>query len=326
MKKITVSAPGKLILFGEHAVLYNRPCLVTAVDQRMKATVELLDKPEFQLNAPDVNCLNYKKDIRNIGRGKIPKGAIFVEIAVKNFIDIARPSSLLKGIKITTKSEFSSQLGFGSSSASTVCVIKALSELFNVNLTQKEIFDLSYQTVLEVQGAGSGFDVAAAVYGGTLYFIRTGKTIDPLNISHLPFIVAYSGLKADTVKLINQVKEKSVKEPSVVENIYNQIQEIVEKAKITIKSENWEKIGNLMNKNQQLLFQLGVSAPQLDNMIAEALRAGAYGAKLSGAGGGDCIIALVHKNKKIAVRKSIESAGGEIIPVQVNAPGARIES
>ena len=84
MNKVTVSAPGKLMLFGEHAVVYNHPCLVTAVDQRMRATVEFLDSSDFELEASDVEVTNYKKSIGELGRGDIPKGAQFVEIAVKN--------------------------------------------------------------------------------------------------------------------------------------------------------------------------------------------------------------------------------------------------
>src|SRR3990167_7052888 len=83
-KKIIVSAPGKLMLFGEHAVVYNHPCLVTAVDQRMRATVSLLDRQEFQLEASDVDVSNYSKPLSELGAGDIPKGAKFVEIAVKN--------------------------------------------------------------------------------------------------------------------------------------------------------------------------------------------------------------------------------------------------
>ena len=171
------------MLFGEHAVVYNHPCLVTAVDQRIKATVSLLDQEEFQLEAPDVKVSNYIKKISQIGKGDILKGAQFVEIAVKNFY---YKYNLKKGIRIETSSEFSSEFGFGSSSASTVCVIKALSQIFGLSLSNKEIFDLSYKTVLDIQEKGSGFDVAAAVYGGTIYFLTGGEKIEPLNISNLP--------------------------------------------------------------------------------------------------------------------------------------------
>lgn len=78
MQKITVSAPGKLMLLGEHAVVYNRPCLVTAVGQRMHATVEVLSNSNFELEAVDVKVTGYKKQLSEMGKGEIPKGAQFV--------------------------------------------------------------------------------------------------------------------------------------------------------------------------------------------------------------------------------------------------------
>jgi len=346
MKKVTVSAPGKLMLLGEHAVLFNKPCIVTAVNQRLRVTIEVLTAPEFQLNAPDINVVNYKKQMDEIGKGDIPKGAKFIEIAVKNFLHIyhschsrerGNPVDInkaflgklrtvtIKGIKITTKSEFSSEFGFGSSSASTVCTIKAMSELFNLNLTQKEIFDLSYRTVLDVQGTGSGFDVAAAVYGGTLYFVTGGKTIEPLAVRHLPLVIGYSAIKADTVTLINQVKEKARKYPGIIEGIYSSIAELVELAKIKLLENDLVSFGQLMNVNQGYLEALGVSNNKLANMIYAARLAGASGAKLSGAGGGDCIIAIAPEINRKSVKKAIIKAGGEIINVQANAQGVRIE-
>lgn len=322
MSQITVSAPGKLMLFGEHAVVYNHPCLVTAVDQRMRVIAKLLDESNLDLDAEDVKVLDYKKPITELGKGEIPKGAQFVEIAVSNFI---KKYPLSGGISITTKSEFSSLFGFGSSSASTVCVIKGLSEIANVKLTNKEIFDLAYKTVLDIQGKGSGFDVAAAIYGGTLYFVTGGKIIKPINIESLPIVIGYSGIKADTVTLINQVKERANKNPELVNGIYDQIEDIVNLAKEKILKHQWDKVGELMKKNHHLLQQLGVSIDKLDKMCRAASDAGAYGAKLSGAGGGDCMIALMSEDKRHSVEKAIEDAGGIILNVQPNAEGVKIE-
>ena len=322
MKRVTVSAPGKLMLFGEHAVVYGRPCIVTAVNQRMKATVELTDEPIFQLNAPDVQVESYKKPMSNLGQGDIPKGAKFVEIAVKNYLSflLVKP-----GVKITTSSEFSSQFGFGSSSASTVCVIKALSDITKVNLDNKAIFDLAYKTILDIQGKGSGFDVAAAVYGGTLYFVTGGKVIKPLKINNLPLIVGYSGIKFDTVRLIDEVAKKAKKYPSVVDNIYNQIGKLVDFARKAILKNDFATLGELMNFNEGYLSSLGVEGKKLSDMIYAAIDAGAYGAKLSGAGIGDCMIALAPKNKVQAVKNGITSAGGQVIDIKTNVEGVRIE-
>jgi len=321
MNKITVSAPGKLMLLGEHAVVYNHPCLVTAVDQRMRVTIETLDVLEFQLEALDVKVTGYKKPLSELGVGDIPKGAKFVEIALKN---INEKYPLKTGLKITTTSEFSSQFGFGSSSASTVCTIKAISEILSLNLTNKEIFDLAFKTVLDIQGKGSGFDVAAAVYGGTLYFVTGGKLIEPLNVQSLPLIVGYSGIKADTVTLINKVKEAFTGWENRIEEIYNSISMLVDQAKTAFVNGDLAKVGELMNKNQEYLRELGVSIEKLDNMIGAAIKAGAYGAKLSGAGGGDCMIAFSPENKKKAVIDGINSVG-EVIDVKTNAEGVRIE-
>jgi len=321
-KKITVSAPGKLMLFGEHAVVYNRPCIVTAVDQRMRATITFVDSPEFFLEAPDVKITGYKKSMTELGVGAIPKGAKFVEIAIKNF---SEKYGLQFGVQVTTKSEFSSLFGFGSSSASTVCVIKALSELSGKKLSQKAIFELAYKTVLDIQGEGSGFDIAAAVYGGTLYYVIGGKVIQPLNIDLLPFIVAYSGFKADTVTLINAVKATYNKYPQIIEGIYTEIETIVELAKKSLIKKDWLSVGELMNINQGYLSSLGVSRKKLVDMIYSARDSGAYGAKLSGAGGGDCIIVLAPNTKKVAVEKAIIQAGGEVISVKTNAEGVRID-
>src|SRR3989344_7913907 len=287
IKKVTVSAPGKLMLLGEHAVVYNHPCLVTAVDQRMRATVEVNDKPILEINAPDVQISNYKKPMDQIGQGDIPKGAKFVEVAVSNILSRFRNKFGMtekNGLKITTTSEFSSQFGFGSSSASTVCTIKAISELLGLNLSQEEIFDLSYKTVLDIQGKGSGFDVAAAVYGGILYYVTGGKVIEPLKIDSLPLIVGYSGVKADTVTLINKVKESFAKRQDRLNEIYNNIEDLVNSARAALIKKDWKKFGSLMNNNQELLGELGVSIEKLDRMVKGALEAGAYGAKLSGAG------------------------------------------
>ncbi|OGH20105.1 MAG: mevalonate kinase [Candidatus Levybacteria bacterium RIFCSPHIGHO2_02_FULL_37_13] len=323
MSRIMVSAPGKLMLLGEHAVVYNHPCIVTAVDQRMYVNVEVLDEPVFEFYAPDVQVVSYKKPLSEIGKGDIPKGARFVEIAVKEILHFVQNDNI--GLKVTTKSEFSSQFGFGSSSASTVCTIKAVSEILGLNLTNKEIFDLSYKTVLDIQGKGSGFDIAAAVYGGTIYFVTGGKIIEPLDVKKLPLVVGYSGIKADTVTLVNQVKKSFANRQDKLTEIYNNIGVLVYKAKDALINMDWQKLGKLMNKNQDLLRELGVSIKKLDNMIKLAIQAGAYGAKLSGAGGGDCMIALHSVQGKLSVQEAIKKAGGDVINVKTNAEGVRIE-
>lgn len=305
MKKISVSAPGKLMLFGEHAVVYDRPCLVTAVSSRMKTTIKKTTGQSFKIEAPQV------KDVR------------FVEETVRTF---QKRFGLGNGLAIKTESDFSCQYGFGSSSAVTVATLSGLGKLFDVFLSKKEIFNLGYQVTLSIQGLGSGFDIAAATYGGTLYFVTGGKEIESLSINDLPLVVGYSGTKADTPTLVRRVRLELERQKKRVKEIFNEIALIVEEAKKELERKNWLRVGQLMNNNQKLLQSLKVSTPKLDQMCQASLNAGAFGAKLSGAGGGDCMIALVDKEKRKKVIKAIEGVGGQIIKVKTAEQGVRDES
>jgi len=318
---IKVSAPGKLMLFGEHAVVYNRPCLVTSVDHRMTVQLKKREDNRIILNALGVGLKDYLLFIDDLEKSH-PKGSQFVLRAIFNFFQKYR---VRVGLEIETKSAFSSEFGLGSSSAVTVSTLRALAELFGIKIEKKELFDLAYQTVLDIQGVGSGFDIAAAIWGGILYFVTGGKSIEPLKTKKLPLIIGYTGIKADTVSLVKMVVEEIKNKPTKINQIFDKIVKIVEQAKKELESSNFEKVGQLMNLNHDLLRKLGVSSRELENLIEAALAAGAYGAKLSGAGGGDCIIALYPKEKLNSIKMAIEKAGGKIIKAKIPGQGVKTE-
>lgn len=323
MRQVTVSAPGKLMLMGEHAVVYGRPCLVTAINWRLKISVEILEESLLIVKTKESEVGEYRKALGELGKGEIPKEVKFVELALFNFLN---KYPIEVGVSMQTLNKFPTQYGFGSSSAVTVCVIKALSELFNINLSNKELFDLCYKTVLDVQRQGSGFDVAAAIYGRTLYFKAGGSTIKQLVEEGIILVVGYSGVKSDTVAMMNLVQKKMESYKTGVEKSFDSIAKLVDEAKVAILDKDWGRLGTLMDYNQNYLEDLGVSTDKLNQMIEGARRAGAYGAKLSGAGGGDCMIAVVSADNKQRVSDAIQSVGGEIIQTEVNANGVTIIS
>lgn len=323
MRKIEVSAPGKLMLFGEHAVIYHRPCIVTAVDQRMGVLLEFTSKDKLEISAPDVNVIGYTKDLNVLNRnGRVPKGVRFLEMAVKNFFEKYEVKS---GLKIKTKSEFSSEFGFGSSSAVTVAVLKGLSKLFRIRISNRQLFDLAYKTVLDVQGVGSGFDLAAAIWGGTVYFVTGGKKIIPLKVKKLPLVIGYTGIKADTPTLVHQVAGLYKTHRKLVDRVFDAIAFLTQEAKRTLLKSELQRLGGLMNLDQGLLDALGVNTKELSDLIFAAREAGALGAKLSGAGGGDCMIALSPEKKKKRVARAIKKAGGTVLKVKPNAGGVKVE-
>lgn len=322
MNRVKVSTPGKLMLFGEHSVVYDKPCIVTTVDQRFSVTVEKISGEELVVEAPAVGIFE-KKKLSELGTRRISKGLRFIEMTVKKFYE----EYGVGGLKVKTENHFSSLYGFGSSAAVTVGLAKALFELEGIKVSNKELFDFCYQVVLEVQGVGSGFDIAAALYGEVLYFVTGGKEIEKLKLvdNNLPIVVGYTGVKADTPTLIRQVGELKRKQSKKIEMCFNKITGMVKEAKERIEQGEWERVGGLMNENQEKLTELGVSSVELDRLIKGARRAGAYGAKLSGAGGGDCMIAIVEETNRKEVERVIEIAGGEVMKVRLGAEGVRVE-
>lgn len=306
------------MLFGEHSVVYGHWCLVTAVDQRISVRVGFNGKNTLAINAPQLGIKNYRQSIVNLGSQEMPKQVSFIEAAVKKFY---QAFGLKRGLKITTHSEFSHTFGFGSSSGITIATMKALSLLHEIKISEIKLFDLSYQAVLAIQGVGSGFDLAAALWGKTLFYKKGAKVVKPLAIKHLPLIVCYSGVKADTPTLVRQVAEFRRKHPKKVNKIFEQIDQITIEAKQCLLLKKWPELGRLMIENQALLQELGVSTIRLERLIKAALAAGAFGAKLSGAGGGDNIIVACPLQQKKLIEKALTKEGGQIMDVGLNAQG-----
>ena len=314
------------MLFGEHAVVYNRPCLVAAVSQRLFVEVEKNHENKILIDAPQMKISNFIISLTDLGKEQ-PNEVRFVLETVKNFF---RECNIESGLKIKTESQFSAEYGFGSSSAVTVCTIKALSEIFEVKMTEKEIFDLSYKTVLGIQGVGSGFDIAAAIYGGVIYFLTGGKKIEPLVVEKIPLIVGHTGVKASTSEIVKAVRVEMEKDLEYYEKIYNDISQIVEKAKTAMENSSWPEVGRLMTENQEILrrfkapsMEYGVSSEIIEKLVEACQKADAFGAKLSGAGVGDCIVAL--GDNKEEIEKAIKEAGGTPVSVDVDYQGLKIE-
>ncbi len=303
---ITVSAPGKLMLLGEHAVIYGWPCIVTAVDQRLFVSAEKITSSQLEIDAPQVSNTR------------------FVEAAVQQFFSGPGNQYAHQGVRLSAKSEFTSQVGFGSSSAVTVATVGALFELFEIAYTPEDIFRLAFAVSRAVQGGGSGFDIAAAVYGGTLFFRHSGGEIHPF-ARGVHLVVGYSGEKADTMTLVSQVRQRHEADQGGIDSIFETIGNLVVTGAKALEGSDVVLLGECMNKDQEQLTALGVSTPKLDAMISAARTAGALGAKLSGAGGGDCMIALVQSDTEAAVKTAIEAVGGQVIPVKTHAAGVRLE-
>ncbi len=293
MSKVTSTTPGKLMIFGEHAVVYGYPCIVTSINKHITVEVEKTKLESDIFHTPGVPDTSFVRSALNLFREKY------------NTED---------PVSITTQSDLGNY-GLGSSAAVTVALLKALAKLYDIRLSKKELFKLSYETILRVQKTASGFDVAACVFGGTILFDGKSKKVTKIISEKLPLLAVYSGRKASTVSMIDKVKYLKNKKPRFVEDLFKEIAKIVNQGKLAIQAGDWKVVGKLMNKNHQLLAKLGVTTPELDNLVMGLSQAGAFGSKLSGAGGGDCVIALVSDDKKKNIEKEIIKKGAEIIDI-----------
>ncbi len=321
-KQIRVSAPGKLMLFGEHSVVYGRPSIVSAVDQRLYMNIEIIDSPVFRLDAPDVKVENYEKNLKDLCKNSVPKGAVYLEYSIRR---LSKFLPIGMGLSISTISDFSSNIGFGSSSATVAGLVYALSQLLDLKWSKKQLFDQALLCVRDVKPMASGFDVASAIYGGFLYYIGSGKEIRELDVVNFPLIVAYTGYKTETAVVVGDIAKKRAENIQEVDSIFDAIDQIVFEAEKAFRKYDYEEIGRLMNENQILLQKLGVSDEKIDLLTLSAQKAGALGAKLSGAGRGDCVIVLAREQNRKKVIDIISKAGGEIVDIEIGTMGVRTE-
>lgn len=320
---VTASAPGKLVLFGDHAAVYGKPCLVTAVNLRYTVTVTPIDQPIVEIDTPDLRSRGetYQVHKANVSARNRPETA-FVEAALAQIFQ-QHPTST--GFKIITDGPKISY-GLGSSSAITAATLLTAAHSLGITLSLRELFDLSYAAVLDVQRTGSGIDLAAAIYGGTLYYVNKGEVIDPLPISELPIVIGYSGEKVSTTNLIAHVAALRSRQPALMDSLLHMLGDISTQARDAIMQTDWATLGDLMNIHQGILESFGVSTPQLARLIFASREAGALGAKLSGAGGGDCMFALAPAETQQAVETAITEAGGLVVQIPSGAPGVRLEN
>lgn len=320
---VTTSAPGKLVLFGDHAAVYGEPCLVTAVDLRFSVTIDVHDEAVVEISTPDLRARNetYRVSPTEL-RADNRRDTAFVEAALKQVFQHYSPTL---GMKVTTDGPRITY-GLGSSSAITAATIAAAAHTFGLRLSQRDIFDLAYAAVIEVQGTGSGVDLAAAIYGGTVYYVNRGEIIEQLAAGELPLVIGYSGAKVSTTNLIAHVAALRERQPRYIESLLEMLGAISTDARDTIIRADWSALGELADIHQGILDAFGVNTPQLANLVFAARGAGALGAKLSGAGGGDCMFALTAPEDQHRIEQSIEQADGLVVRARSSVDGVRVDS
>ena len=216
-----------------------------------------------------------------------------------------------RGIDVNVECDIPIAAGLGSSASTTVAIISAVSKFQGVAMEKKEIFKLAFIPERFLHGKPSGVDQATCIYGGTMEFTRPSN-VKPIRIETDPvLLLCDTRVHHQTKKLVGSVVEKSKVQKGRFRAYLNQVKGISKGVVRALKTGDSRDLGVLMSQNHELLQKIGVSHPKLDHLVTVAIRAGALGAKLTGAGGGGCIIAVCSSSrarKRIASR--LQREGG----------------
>jgi mevalonate kinase len=300
--RVKASASGKIILFGEHAVVYNRPALAVPVTQ-VQVDVEVLDSDPagIWIDAP---IIDLHAELTTLPAGHAI-GSVILELF--QLLDI----SPLPSAKINIKSTIPVAAGLGSGAAVSVALIRALSAYLNRPLTDEQVNDLVFEIEKLHHGTPSGIDNTVITFAKPVYFVK-GRPIETFTVGK-PFtiVIGDTGVPAPTKESVGDVRRLWLEDKNKFETIFDEIGKISQTARQAIESGQPELLGELMNQNHSLLQQLTVSSPELDNLVSAARNSGVLGAKLSGGGRGGNMIALVQKEKAESVSNALLSAGAK---------------
>ncbi len=296
------TAPGKIILFGEHAVVYGRPALAVPVTQ-VHADVEVMDSPVagIWIDAPGISLHG---EISSFPSSHALRTVIE---SVLRTLDISAPPPL----RIRIISSIPVASGLGSGAAVSVAVIRALSSHLAHPLPNEQVNALAYETEKLHHGTPSGIDNTVITYARPVYFVR-GQPIQAFGVAR-PFtlVIADTGIPAPTKESVGDVRKLWQADAGKWEAVFDKVGEIVRAARQAIESGNTPALGPLMDENHALLQEMTVSSPELDRLVWAARKAGALGAKLSGGGRGGNMLALVRPEDAESICSVLRSAGAQ---------------
>jgi mevalonate kinase len=305
--------------------VHGEPAIVLAIDKRATVTAETRPEPGIYIESRDLGISGLFRDEQFIPRRGGVEARKDLEPIHAVAEEIIRGCCIKNGVSIEVRSAIPVAAGLGSSAAVSVASAAALCSLLGCDESGDNIFRIAFNAEKIVHGNPSGIDPAISTYGGILCY-RRSEPIRRLDFDvDLPLIIGNTGKQRSTGELVAKVSMLRSRYPSIIDNVIRVGGEIVKRSIRALKEEDLEALGELMNINHELLCAVGVSCEELERLVHAARKAGAYGAKLTGAGGGGCMIALAPPEKVEEVADAIQRARGEPIITRKTDVGVLIE-
>ena len=316
VESVTFSAPGKVILFGEHSVVYGYPAVASAIGLRAKCSILSTSSEQNSIVAP--NLISDRKIFLN---NKIPSSLRSLEFIVQQ---ILKKAEIPKNFEAKIISDLPISSGLGSSAAVSVSLAASLFYFQELDYNIEEVSKVAYAAEQIIHGTPSGIDNTISTFGGSIRFEKGSIIQIPINLSSFHFIMVNSLIQRDTKLQVYAVQKRYDKHPNQVSQIFEDIGAIAQESIKYLKDGDLERVGYLMNENQILLEKLGVGHKQIEKIIKILKEQKAIGCKLTGAGGGGCVIGLFDNVKNI--NKAIEAMqkeGYQAFITEISTQGVR---
>jgi len=288
---------GKVILFNEHFVVYGLPAIASAIGTRTTAFVEKQEGSGAEINDSRPETPGYKAEKLHEQKESLQRMLKFMNIDTEhNHFKIALSGNLIAAS------------GVGASAASCAAIARAFSDELDLKYSDEQVNHVAYEGEKGYHGTPSGIDNTAATYGGLIWYKREGTSqiMERLALRKpVEIVMGNTGIVADTKVVVADVKERKEKSPEKYAQIFKDAAELVQEARRQLVAFDLQQLGISMNKNHELLRQIGVSCDELDALVSLAREHGALGAKMTGTGRGGYIVALT-PGTKLQERVAVE--------------------
>ena len=308
--KSKASAPGKVILFGEHFVVYGVKAILCSINKRVTVTAEKTSERKISINS-------------KIGKLELEPDKPISEInsPLKPFYYLANKSIENKdsGIRIQIDSEIPLGAGLGSSSACCVAGAAAIFKLFG-NISKEEVLKLAIEAERTIFENTSGADCTVCTYGGIMEY---DKNKGFKKIEHEPnfqLVIINSNMEHSTQSMVSKVKEFEKRNKEEFSRLSNLESKLVEDVLKLVKENKIQEIGQKMNQNQEYLENIGISNKELTKMIKIGQES-SFGAKITGSGGGGCIFALTNESNLQNIIKKFKDNNYECFSTKIDFKG-----
>lgn len=302
---------GKIIISGEHSVVYGKHAVAAPIALKMKAKV--WDRSDgICLLIPDWGVEHFLKF------GGDHRYSVYqtLEMILKA-LDLQD-----KNMTIKVTPEFPKAMGMGGSAALAVGIIRALSSHYELNLSQEDVRELSFESENIIHGTASGIDNTVSTYGQLISYRKNNPPeIEKLSlIEDIPIVIGISGIESMTSHMVRRVREGHDQHPELYSDLLNRMDELALESRKAIESVDLPKLGMIMNLNHGYLNALGVSSPEVEELVDIARSAGALGAKLTGGGGGGAMVALCDSTKmQQVIHRKMKEAGYDSLITEIKA-------